>query len=67
MKQHKINVIDNYLQDIWFYIWNKDWEYSEPAYEAVLEEIYEAIESDKPDNIVIYIKDYIKENYPFNK
>ena len=58
--------IKNTLENLWFYIWGRDWEFSEKQYLSVVEEILEAIQHDWPENIPEYIKSYVKKNYEFN-
>ena len=66
MKEHKQQVIRNLLENFDFYIWNTDWEFSEKSYERVVDELYESIEEEKPDDVYHYVKDYLIKNYPHN-
>lgn len=66
MKEQKIELIRGMLDWLGFQMCNPDWEYSEKDTEKVVEEIYEAIESDEPEVIAPYILEYIQKNYPFN-
>jgi len=58
-------IIDK-LDDIWFYIANQDWEYSEKRMFEIVEELKDVILDEKPTDIYKYIEDYIKKNYEFN-
>ena len=66
MKEHKKQVIRNLLEEFEFYIWNNEWEFSENNYQKVVDELYQAIESEKPDDVYHYVKDFLIKNYPFH-
>lgn len=65
-KEEKLEVIWEMLEHFWFYIWNSDWEFSEKNYEKVKEDLYEAIEDEKPFPILTYVGEYLQKNYPFH-
>ena len=60
----KKDFIIDYLDDIWFYIWNSDWEFSEPAFFKVVKELFEYIE--ESNDIIKDIKYYLNKFYPYN-
>ena len=64
------HIVELYISDVLetlnFYVWNKDWEFSEEQWGDVIEEIYDAIQYDKPEIPFTYIKKYVEKNYPFN-
>ena len=47
------HIVELYISDVLetlnFYVWNKDWEFSEKQCTEVIEEIYDAIQDDKPE------------------
>ena len=64
------HIVELYISDVLetlnFYVWNRDWEFSEKQWAEVIEEIYDAIQDDKPEIPFTYIKEYVEKIYPFN-
>ena len=58
-------IIDK-LDDMWFYIADRDWEFNYEDFYKMINEISDAILDEKPKNIYSYIEEYININYPFN-
>lgn len=58
--------IEYHLEQLWFYIGNTDWEFSEKWWNRVVSEIEESMNGCEPNNLREYIKSYIDNNYPHN-
>lgn len=65
-KEEKLEAIWEMLEYYEFYIWNNVWEFSERNYIKVIEELYEAIEEDKPYIVLEYVWEYLKKNYSYH-
>jgi hypothetical protein len=64
-KQALTRNIDYHLEQLWFYIWNNDWEFSEKKWDKVVEEIFEYIKEYKwKYNEKNIIKKYLQKHYP---
>jgi len=57
--------ISETLDTLWFYIGSPDWEFSEKAFDRVVEEICDSIDT-KVDPVERFTEEYIKRFYPYN-
>ena len=57
--------ISETLDTLWFYIGNPDWEFSEKAFDRVVEEIYDSIDT-KVDPVERFTEEYVRKFYPYH-
>lgn len=57
--------IEEKLEAIWYYPWNRDWEFSENQYYQTAEDVYWDIQWEQPINIYKYIEEWMVSMHEF--
>ena len=59
--------ISEHLENLWFYIWNSDGEFSEKNWNKVVDEVLQYIEEYEWEyNEKDIIKEYVQKHYPYH-
>lgn len=58
--------VEDYIDELWLHMWNSSWELIETKQLEVIDEVFDALLDEQPDDKKKYIKEYLTKHYPYN-